>query len=146
MGKFMQPFISALLLLTRKRFLTLKYSFYTQKQYALCRALALLYLINVFFKWNESCIRVRVRVTLQLTVSQSVSLGVEPKLGLLTRDFFFLKFLSCHLRAPSLTRGRVCHLLVYSQSTVVSQYLHKTFTYCVTHTWYLQYLCWTHLQ
>jgi hypothetical protein len=28
----------------------------------------------------------RVRVTLQLTVSQSVCLGVEPNLGLLTRD------------------------------------------------------------
>jgi hypothetical protein len=32
---------------------------------------------------------VRVRVTLQLTVSQSVSLGVEPKLGHLTREIFF---------------------------------------------------------
>jgi hypothetical protein len=34
---------------------------------------------------------VRVRVTLQLTVSPSVCLGVEPNLGLLTRDltFFF---------------------------------------------------------
>jgi hypothetical protein len=37
----------------------------------------------------------RVRVNLQLTVSQSVCLGVEPNLGLLTRDinlfvvFFF---------------------------------------------------------
>jgi hypothetical protein len=36
-----------------------------------------------------NCFRVRVRVTLQLTVSQSVSLGVEPNLGLLTSDFFF---------------------------------------------------------
>jgi hypothetical protein len=35
--------------------------------------------------------RVRVRVTLQLTVSQSVCLGVEPNLGLLTRDLFFFK-------------------------------------------------------
>jgi hypothetical protein len=38
--------------------------------------------------------RVRVRVTLQLTVSQSVRLGAKPNLGLLTRDiyiFFFLK-------------------------------------------------------
>jgi hypothetical protein len=81
----------------------------------------------------------RVRVTLQLTVSQSVSLGVEPNLGLLTRDLFFLKFLSCHLGAPSLTSGRVCYLSVYSQSTVVSQYLHKIFTYCVTHIWHLHY-------
>jgi hypothetical protein len=37
-------------------------------------------------------IPVRVRVTLQLTVSQSVSLGVEPNLGLLTRDIFFSFF------------------------------------------------------
>jgi hypothetical protein len=34
-------------------------------------------------------LRVRVRVTLQLTVSQSVCLGVEPNLGLLTRYIFF---------------------------------------------------------
>jgi hypothetical protein len=35
---------------------------------------------------------VRVRITLQLMVSQSVSLGVEPNLGLLTRDIFFLSY------------------------------------------------------
>jgi hypothetical protein len=40
-------------------------------------------------------LRVRVRVTLQLTVSQSVCLGVEPNLGLLTRDIFFFKLQSC---------------------------------------------------
>jgi hypothetical protein len=33
-------------------------------------------------------VRVRVRVTLQLTVSQSVRLGVEPRLGLMTRYLF----------------------------------------------------------
>jgi hypothetical protein len=60
--------------------------------------------------------------------------------------FFFWKFLSCHLGAPSLTRGRVCHLSVYNQSTVVSQYLHKIFTYCVTHIWHLEYLpCGRHI-
>jgi hypothetical protein len=32
-----------------------------------------------------------VRVTLQLTVSQSVCLGVEPNLGLLTTDIIFSK-------------------------------------------------------
>jgi hypothetical protein len=37
-------------------------------------------------------VRVRVRVTLRLTVSQSVSLGVEPNVGLLTRDIFFFFF------------------------------------------------------
>jgi hypothetical protein len=39
-------------------------------------------------------VRVRVRVSLQLTVSQLVRLGVEPDLGLLTRDNFFFFFLS----------------------------------------------------
>jgi hypothetical protein len=37
-------------------------------------------------------VRVRVRVTLQLTVSQSVCLGVQPNLGLLTRDIIFFFF------------------------------------------------------
>jgi hypothetical protein len=59
------------------------------------------------------------QVTLQLTVSQSVCLGVEPNLGLLTRDIFclfFCLFESYSLvlfGAPSLTRGRVCHLSVF---------------------------------
>jgi hypothetical protein len=70
----------------------------------------------LFFKchlFNSTLLRVR--VTLQLTVSQSVCLGVEPNLGLLTRDLtsFFFKLLSCHLGAPSLTRGRICHLSVF---------------------------------
>jgi hypothetical protein len=38
-----------------------------------------------------TCQSVRVRVTLQLTVSQSVCLGVEPPLGLMTRYLFFSK-------------------------------------------------------
>jgi hypothetical protein len=50
---------------------------------------------NVYILQLE-CLRrktqsVRVRVTLQLTVSQSVRPGVEPNLGLLNRDFFFFK-------------------------------------------------------
>jgi hypothetical protein len=55
----------------------------------------------VFF-YNQ----VKVKVTLLLTVSQSVSLGVEPHLGLMTT--YLLLFWSCLLGAPSLTRGRVC--------------------------------------
>jgi hypothetical protein len=44
-----------------------------------------------FFFFESYCpvFRVRVRVTLQLMVSQSVCLGVEPNLGLLTRDIIF---------------------------------------------------------
>jgi hypothetical protein len=41
------------------------------------------YYVTVLF----SAVRVRVRVTLQLTVSQSVRHGVEPNLGLLTSVF-----------------------------------------------------------
>jgi hypothetical protein len=55
--------------------------------------------------------QVKVKVTLRLTVSQSVSLGVEPHLGLMTR--YLLLFDSYGLffsGAPSLTRGRVCLL------------------------------------
>jgi hypothetical protein len=46
--------------------------------------------------------------------------------------FFFESYSLVLIGAPSLTRGRVCHLSVYSQSTVVSNYLQKKlFTYCV---------------
>jgi hypothetical protein len=66
--------------------------------------------------WGNSQVRsgqVRVRVTLQLTVSQPVCLGVEPNLGQLTRVYFLLEisFRQCNFVAPSLTRGRVCKLL-----------------------------------
>jgi hypothetical protein len=50
-------------------------------------------------------------VTLRETVCQSVSLGVEPHLGLMTRYLLFFDsygLVSCG--APSLTRGRVCLL------------------------------------
>jgi hypothetical protein len=73
---------------------------------------------------SAAVISVRVRVTLQLTVSQSVCLGVEPNLGLMTRDFFFKVTVLSFFGAPSLTRGRVCHLsvfvnTVYSDPTVI---------------------------
>jgi hypothetical protein len=44
---------------------------------------------GILFPRQRTILSVRVRVTLQLTVSQSVCLGVEPNLGLLTRDLFF---------------------------------------------------------
>jgi hypothetical protein len=69
--------------------------------------------------WGSSRNRsgqVRVRVTLRLTVSQSVCLGIEPNLGQLTRiclllEISFRQLLVCNFVAPSLTRGRVCKLL-----------------------------------
>jgi hypothetical protein len=67
---------------------------------------------------------VKVKVTLRLTISQSVSLGVEPHLGLMTR--YLLLFDSYGLvffcGAPSLTRGRVC-LLSESLRALVSHLL-----------------------
>jgi hypothetical protein len=41
--------------------------------------------LGIKFTVRTSVTRVRVRVTLRLTVGQSVSLGVEPHLGLMTR-------------------------------------------------------------
>jgi hypothetical protein len=74
-------------------------------------------------------LRVRVRVTLRLTVSQSVCLGVEPNYGTFDHRlllfffylfFFFESYSLVILGAPSLTRGRVCHVSVLSlKSTVV---------------------------
>jgi hypothetical protein len=63
--------------------------------------------------------KVKFKVTLRLTVSQSVSLGVELHLGLMARylllvDSYGLVF----CRASSLTRGRVC--LLYMMLTLAS--------------------------
>jgi hypothetical protein len=70
-----------------------------------------------------------VKVTLRSTVSRPVRLGVRSPSG--TRDqFFFLleiffrQLRVCYFVAPSLTRGRVCHLpvSVYSQSVFCSAF------------------------
>jgi hypothetical protein len=54
---------------------------------------------------------VKVKVTLRLTASQSVSLGVEPPSGAHDKIFFTIWHLrSCFCGAPSLTRGRICLL------------------------------------
>jgi hypothetical protein len=54
----------------------------------------------------------RVKVTLRLTVSQSVTLGAESHLGLMTRYLAITiwQLRSCFYGDPSLTRGRVCLL------------------------------------
>jgi hypothetical protein len=73
-----------------------------------------MYILNLFR--HNSGHQVRVRVTLRLTVSQSVCLGVEPNLVQLTRVCFLLEISFrqlqvCNFVAPSLTRGLVCKLL-----------------------------------
>jgi hypothetical protein len=54
-----------------------------------------------------------IKVTLRLTVSQSVSLGIEPHLGPMTRYLLLVwQLRSCSCGAPSLMRGQVCLLYV----------------------------------
>jgi hypothetical protein len=74
---------------------------------------SLLWQTSRFWLLNSASIQVKFKVTLRLTVSQSVSLGVEPLLGLMTRylllfDGYSLVFCG----ASSLTRGRVCLLYI----------------------------------
>jgi hypothetical protein len=62
----------------------------------------------------------KVKVTLRLTVSKSVSLGVEPHLGFLTR---YLLLFDCYglvfVTAPSLTRRRCCLLYMLLALAIV---------------------------
>jgi hypothetical protein len=73
-------------------------------------------LLSLFFRLSQPGIE-QTRVTLWLTVTQSVCLGAEPTLGLWPDIISRLKvsvenLLSCLCGLPSLTRGRVCHLSV----------------------------------
>jgi hypothetical protein len=77
------------------------------------------------------------------TDSQSVNMswcraqsGTSDKRSYFFGFFLFLKLLSCHLEAPSLTRGRVCHLLVFVNTAYSGQYLHK-FLHSVLDTVYI---------
>jgi hypothetical protein len=51
-------------------------------------------------------VRVRVKLTLQLTASQSVCLGVEPLLGLMTRYLLLLDSYGLVLRGGALSDER----------------------------------------
>jgi hypothetical protein len=58
---------------------------------------------------SVKCIMSESRVTLQLTVGQSVCLGVERRQGLMTTYLLLLDSYGLVLwGAPSLTGGRVC--------------------------------------
>jgi hypothetical protein len=68
--------------------------------------------------------QVKVKVTLRLTVSQSVCLGVEPNLGLLTRVFFFKVTVLSFLGRPLWREvGYVMCQPLSLKSTTVSHYL-----------------------
>jgi hypothetical protein len=60
------------------------------------------------------------------TDSQSVSIAQSGTFDQRSYFFdFFLKLLSCHLGAPSLTKGRVCHLSVFVNTVYSGQYLQR---------------------
>jgi hypothetical protein len=63
--------------------------------------------------------RLKVKVTLRLTVSQSVCLGAVPHLGHMTSNLFdyfnFEKVTVLSMGAPSLTRGRMIGWLEISE-------------------------------
>jgi hypothetical protein len=59
----------------------------------------------VLWRSQTGYVKVEVKVTLRLTVSQSLSLGVEPHIFITG-----WQLRSCFCGAPSLTRGRVCLL------------------------------------
>jgi hypothetical protein len=67
--------------------------------------------------WSPPNDKVRVKITLRLTVSQSARLGVEPHLGLMTRYVLLFDIYSLVFRAPSLTRG-LLYMLLAPASTV----------------------------
>jgi hypothetical protein len=77
--------------------------------------------------------RSKVEVTLRLTVNRSVCLGIEhpcrswPNITFCAKVVVW-KFLSCLCRAPSVTRGRVCHLpsSVYSNLSVFTSSIYVT--------------------
>jgi hypothetical protein len=82
-------------------------------------------------KSQSKKVKVKVKVTLRLTVSQSVSMSwCRAQIWDIWPEFFFLsKFLFCLFGAPSLTRGRVCHVSVfvievYHSLVYLQQYLH----------------------
>jgi hypothetical protein len=67
--------------------------------------------------WYEGYILVEVEVKLRPTVSQPVRLGVRHPSGIRDQFFFLLEIFFrqlrvCYFAASSLTRGRVCNLLL----------------------------------
>jgi hypothetical protein len=83
---------------------------------------------------------VRVRVTLQLTVSKSWCRTQSGTFG--QRSFFFFESYCPVIWGRPLWGevGTVIYQSLSIQSRVVSQFLHKLFTVCVKHRSYLQYV------
>jgi hypothetical protein len=83
-------------------------------------------IVNIWLTmtWNSSMFLNKVKVILRPTVSRPVCPGVRHPSG--TRDqFFFLleiflrQLRICYFVAPSLTRGRVCNLLLLGLASTV---------------------------
>jgi hypothetical protein len=86
--------------------------------------------LNIIYYRPLVKVKVKAKVTLRLTVSQLVCLGVKPKSWTFDQNFPPpSKLLFCLFWAPSLTRGRVCHVSVfvievYHSLVYLQQYLH----------------------
>jgi hypothetical protein len=64
-----------------------------------------------YLRERQELVKVKVKVTLRPTTSRSISPGFKAHEGLTTGYLFLLtRVLFYRLRAPPLTRGRVCHL------------------------------------
>jgi hypothetical protein len=96
------------------------------------------------YHYNNAHIQVKVKVTLRLTVSQSVCLDVEPKSGTFDQRYFFQSYCLVFFGVPFLTRGRVCHVSVfvtevYHSLVYLQQYLHSIKNFHVLHTLKINY-------
>jgi hypothetical protein len=120
------------------------------RQYRLCNT-ERAYITYFMLQWHLSYLNgpklnsTRVSVTLRLTVSQSVCLGIVPNLGHMTRNllvyFNFEKVLVLPMWAPSLTRGRVCRLSVSPMSLSVYIYIYTVYLQNITEIFFnIQYL------
>jgi hypothetical protein len=101
------------------------------------------------FQWCVGLYVVGVKVALLLTVGQSIYLGVELHLTLMTCYLLTIwQLRSCPIRAPSLTRGQVCLLSIIVSS--LCQYVQRVFYNLAYFTWscvihYIQGLCQSRL-
>jgi hypothetical protein len=104
----------------------------------LCNVLILWNVLHHCLIWDSpNLVRVRVIVTLRLTVCQSVRLGVEPTLGLTTRCYFplevwCLKFSVFSLFGHPLWR-EVGSVICQSKSIVICQGKIHIYIFCVIH-------------
>jgi hypothetical protein len=76
---------------------------------------------NIYNVYSTVKVKVKVIVTLRLTASQSVMSCCRDQSRTFEQRFFFQIYCLVFFGAPSLTRGRVCHLSVFVTAVYNSQ-------------------------